>query len=177
MAFLTSATVILVIVLLGRMMVNQYLIYSETLTLYKLQDEATQAQGELQKRRTASGAAELDGIKQQIAKVKKEIESYNSVIDKLQSGQFGNLHGPTQIMRALSAAFYPGVWLSDISISANSLSLQGQSMGHESLLKYVDKLNDQVRDLNIQLTSLEIDQENTQMQDAALGTMIKFKLR
>lgn len=127
--------------------------------IHHLQSEAeaeaarlAEAKAALQKRMETTGKASAE----ELAALKQKADAARILIGQIEA--LGSQEGYARQFSALAATAESGVWLTSIAIgqSGKTLAISGNAMNKESLMRYVQKLNDRFSDAGVQFTHLEI---------------------
>ena len=112
-----------------------------------LQDEAQEAQAQLQKLSATAKAQQSKqaGLQAQITQLQTRLDNRRAALDQLQSLDLSGPDGFSARLRALGRASVGGVWLTGIHIDGarGSLSLQGEARRADLLPVYLDSLGKQ----------------------------------
>lgn len=147
----------IMLALLGIWGVRQMDISSERKTETILQAELQSAQQRLQHQQTNPGKALTDEINLLMPRA----EAAGRLLD--QAGNLGNPRGYSGTFSLLASIGEQDLWLTSISISnaGKTIGLSGRALRKESVLRYVQRLNDVFGDVGVRFNTLTLSAETS----------------
>ena len=121
------------------------------------------AQAELKRKRTALGLPDIEALQREIENVKSALAQNKEVLTLIQKGELGSRVGHSRLFTLLATVTEPGVWLTQIDVnkSTGPVSLSGNALDSEAVMRYSRKLNQRLSGFEgqPQLSSVEMQKE------------------
>lgn len=154
--------------------------------LYKLRQSEAQVRqsvdglkATLAAKRREAGTSDSENLAKQLALLRSQFEARRDWAELLQKGELGAPQGYSQLFETLASVHEEGVWLQglDIGKGGQSMSITGKSLSAEAVMRYIERINEALKPMDIAFTSMDITQDEPA--DAAAsrkGAVLKFKL-
>lgn len=140
----------------------------------------TDTQKTLDEKRRQSGQFALDALDVEIGQMRQKINSRHDLIGLIEKGEFGSPVGHSDIFTLFARLSEPGVWIQGLEISkaGQSVSVTGNALSNEAVIRYADQLNRIFKAQQFQFTSVEMSKEEVLLgSDSGPKTStMKFKL-
>ena len=115
----------------------------------------------LDKKRQEAGLVDSEALSKQIALFRSQIESRHEWADLLNKGDLGNPFGYSHLLETLATVHVDGVWLQGVEVGkgGQTFAVTGKSLGTDAVISYIGRINEALKPMDIQLSSMEITQD------------------
>jgi cell division protein FtsB len=151
-------------------MVSAYTGYGLWLLRGNLQTQAIVRQQEaelvalrIQVAQTGQRSQNAEQLQQDIARLKPLASAYAGLLEQIRSGRLGLEGGYLDQLTILARTVEPNVWITQVTLgdAGRRFSLQGKALSEQSVLSYVDRLNQAYEAQGLALVTLDMTVDTT----------------
>jgi cell division protein FtsB len=133
------------------------------------QQEAELVALRLQVAQSGQRSQSAEQLQQDIARLKPLANAYAGLLELIRSGRLGLEGGYLDHLTVLARTIEPNVWITQVTLgeAGRRFSLQGKALSEQSVLSYVDRLNQAYEAQGLALVTLDMTVDNISSTSAA----------